>query len=304
MCAVPRALQVDATAPIRCNSYSKAIDATNGGQSLRCTWNGEKTGPPGAEKTNRQGKWRGHVQTPTHRQACTPARAHTHRGLRCARGGVSVSSSGTVEPCSTERCKMATNAMYLIRFLLRASCQSRPVIKEPRRTAELVLRWSALPEPTRSAFVGINGCYLSRVGAMDRRSNAIRNADAARVSMATRPRGQEAPSLAAEASHATKTQGSAKSAAKTAATRRARLRQTTLLPAHPLCRIRAPFPQRTMRGSCSDWRSRSYIHAPVSSALATRLPPNSPQNPTFALRAEYRGLPITRPAEHAPRFAW
>ena len=113
MCAVPRALQVDATAPIRCNSYSKAIDATNGGQSLRCTWNGEKTGPPGAEKTNRQGKWRGHVQTPTHRQACTPARAHTHRGLRCARGGVSVSSSGTVEPCSMERCKLATNAMYV-----------------------------------------------------------------------------------------------------------------------------------------------------------------------------------------------
>ena len=52
-----------------------------------------------------------------------------------------------------------------------------------------------------------------------------------------------------------------------------------------------------MRGGCSD--RRSYIHAPVSSALATRLPPNSPPNPTFALRAEYRGLPITRPAEHA-----
>ena len=130
--------------------------------------------------------------------------------------------------------------------------------------------------------------------------------------MATRPRGQEAPSLAAEASHATKTQAPrnpqsvsrSDTTCVTRADRRARLRQTTLLPAHPLCRIRAPFPQRTMRGSCSDWRSRSYIHAPVSSALATRLPPNSPQNPTFALRAEYRGLPITRPAEHAPRFAW
>ena len=52
-----------------------------------------------------------------------------------------------------------------------------------------------------------------------------------------------------------------------------------------------------MRASCSDWRS--YIHAPVSSALATRLPPNSPPNPTFALLAEYRGLPVGRPAEHA-----
>jgi hypothetical protein len=90
----------------------------------------------------------------------------------------------------------------------------------------------------------------------------------------------------------------------TRADRRARLRQTILLPAHPLCSIRrsqdhgVSGPIASLRGSCSDWRS--YIHAPVSSALATRLPPNSPPNPTFALRAEYRGLPITRPLEHAP----
>ena len=58
---------------------------------------------------------------------------------------------------------------------------------------------------------------------------------------------------------------------------------------------------RPLRGGCSD--RRSYIHAPVSSALATRLPPNSPPNPTFALLAEYRGLPVTQPTEHAPRRA-
>ena len=118
MCAVPRALQVDATAPIRCNSYSKAIDATNGGQSLRCTWNGEKTGPPGAEKTNRQGKWRGHVQTPTHRQACTPvrARAHTHRATvrtrRCERVELRHGRAlqhGTLQTGDP----LATNAMYV-----------------------------------------------------------------------------------------------------------------------------------------------------------------------------------------------
>ena len=34
------------------------------------------------------------------------------------------------------------------------------------------------------------------------------------------------------------------------------------------------------------------------SALAARLPPHSPPNPTFALLAEYRGLPVSRPAEH------
>ncbi len=42
----------------------------------------------------------------------------------------------------------------------------------------------------------------------------------------------------------------------------------------------------------------------MPSAVAARPPPNSlpnsPPNPTFALLAEYRGLPVTRPAEHAP----
>ena len=41
----------------------------------------------------------------------------------------------------------------------------------------------------------------------------------------------------------------------------------------------------------------------MPSALAARLFPHSPPNPTFALLAENRGLPVTRPAEHAPRRA-
>jgi hypothetical protein len=39
----------------------------------------------------------------------------------------------------------------------------------------------------------------------------------------------------------------------------------------------------------------------VPSALAARLPPHSPPNPTFALLAEYRGPTVNRSAEHAPR---
>ena len=52
------------------------------------------------------------------------------------------------------------------------------------------------------------------------------------------------------------------------------------------------------RANCSN--RRYHTHRLVPSALAARLPPNSPPNPTFALLAEYRGLPVIRPAEHAP----
>ena len=38
----------------------------------------------------------------------------------------------------------------------------------------------------------------------------------------------------------------------------------------------------------------------MPSALAARLFPHSPPNPTFALLAEYRGLPVSRPAQLAP----
>ena len=41
----------------------------------------------------------------------------------------------------------------------------------------------------------------------------------------------------------------------------------------------------------------------MPSPLAARLFPHSPPNPTFALLAEYRGLPVSRPADHAPRRA-
>ena len=54
---------------------------------------------------------------------------------------------------------------------------------------------------------------------------------------------------------------------------------------------------RSVRASCSARRFHTQTTAP--SALAARLPPHSPPNPTFALLAEYRGLPVTRPAEHA-----
>ena len=53
-----------------------------------------------------------------------------------------------------------------------------------------------------------------------------------------------------------------------------------------------------MRSSCSDRRFHTQTTAP--SALAARLPPHSPPNPAFALLAEYRGLPVTRPAQLAP----
>jgi len=56
-----------------------------------------------------------------------------------------------------------------------------------------------------------------------------------------------------------------------------------------------------MRSSCSDRRFHTQTTAP--SALAARLPPHSPPNPTFALLAEYRGLPVSPPTEHAPRRA-
>jgi hypothetical protein len=52
---------------------------------------------------------------------------------------------------------------------------------------------------------------------------------------------------------------------------------------------------RSVRASCSDRRFHTQTSAP--SALAARLPPHSPPNPTFALRAEYRGLPATRMAK-------
>jgi hypothetical protein len=58
---------------------------------------------------------------------------------------------------------------------------------------------------------------------------------------------------------------------------------------------------RSVRASCSDRRFHTQTSAP--SALAAWLPPHSPPNPTFALLAEYRGLPVIRPAEHAPRRA-
>ena len=45
----------------------------------------------------------------------------------------------------------------------------------------------------------------------------------------------------------------------------------------------------SIRASCSNRRFHTQTTAP--SALAARLPPHSPPNPTFALLAEYRGLP-------------
>jgi hypothetical protein len=55
---------------------------------------------------------------------------------------------------------------------------------------------------------------------------------------------------------------------------------------------------RSVRASCSARRSHTQTLKP--SALAARLFPHSPPNPTFALLAEYRGLPATRMAEHLP----
>ncbi len=57
----------------------------------------------------------------------------------------------------------------------------------------------------------------------------------------------------------------------------------------------------SVHASCSD--RRSHTQTPAPSALAARLFPYSPPNPTFALLAEYRDLPVTRPADHAPRGA-
>ena len=54
----------------------------------------------------------------------------------------------------------------------------------------------------------------------------------------------------------------------------------------------------SVRASCSD--RRFHVQPPAPSALAARLLPHSPPNPTFALLAEYRGLPVIRLAEHAP----
>jgi hypothetical protein len=58
---------------------------------------------------------------------------------------------------------------------------------------------------------------------------------------------------------------------------------------------------RSIRASCSD--RRFHTQTPAPSALAAWLPPHSPPNPTFALRAEYRGLPVTRLAQHLLRRA-
>jgi hypothetical protein len=58
---------------------------------------------------------------------------------------------------------------------------------------------------------------------------------------------------------------------------------------------------RSIRASCSA--RRSHTQTPAPSALAARLFPHSPPNPTFALLAEYRGLPVSRMAEHLPRRA-
>ncbi len=90
---------------------------------------------------------------------------------------------------------------------------------------------------------------------------------------------------------------------------RARLRQTVLPPVHPLRSIRRSqgrgvSPQIALH----MWQlfgpgRRSHAQTTAPSALAARLTPHSPPNPTFALLAEYRGLPVTRPAEHAPRRA-
>jgi hypothetical protein len=56
-----------------------------------------------------------------------------------------------------------------------------------------------------------------------------------------------------------------------------------------------------MHASCSDRRFHAQTTAPF--ALAARLVPHSPPNPTFALLAEYRGLPVTPPAQHLLRRA-
>jgi hypothetical protein len=89
----------------------------------------------------------------------------------------------------------------------------------------------------------------------------------------------------------------------THADRRARLRQTILLPvthfaasAVPRAVVRAPK-SHSIRASC--WIRRFHAQTPAPSALAARLFPYSPPKRTFALLAEYRGLPVTPPAEHA-----
>jgi hypothetical protein len=99
----------------------------------------------------------------------------------------------------------------------------------------------------------------------------------------------------------------AKTCRHTRADRRARLRQTILLPVHPIHSIRRSqgrvaavlraIKSHSMHASCSD--RRFHAQTTASSALAARLFPHSPPNPTFALLAEYRGLPATRMAEQA-----
>ncbi len=83
---------------------------------------------------------------------------------------------------------------------------------------------------------------------------------------------------------------------------RARLRRKVLLPVHPLRSIRRSqgrgVGHQIALHTCQIRLCRTQTTAP--SALAARLFPHSPPNPTFALLAEYRGLPVTRPAEHAP----
>jgi hypothetical protein len=95
----------------------------------------------------------------------------------------------------------------------------------------------------------------------------------------------------------------------THADRCARLRQAMLLPVHPLRNIRrsqghAVSTQiHTCVHTCRLLGPTGITQTPVPSALTARLPPHSPPNLTFALLAEYRGLPVIRPAEHTPRRA-
>ena len=90
----------------------------------------------------------------------------------------------------------------------------------------------------------------------------------------------------------------------TPADRFARLRQTILLPDLPLCGIRCfPMPR------CEPPHRVPCVPAAPMSRHKSR--PLSPPNcirtrlgiPPCALLAEYRGLPVTRQVEHAPRLA-
>jgi hypothetical protein len=79
-------------------------------------------------------------------------------------------------------------------------------------------------------------------------------------------------------------------------------------PQTPFGRLCGRSPAGTCRHTNADRRARLrqtmllfHIQTSVPSALFARLPPNLHANPNFALLAEYRGLPVTRPAEHARR---